>query len=173
MVNPTKQTLCRRKILFGNTGGWWHLNWRGLAGGNGRSGFGGMVSKTSNVSDRYYEPSSPQQPPLSLAMTQNKRSGMLSQNRFWISGYNSSYYNKYWSKWVQVSTNFSYDILRAASSSKYSHNAVSTLVTQGQLLQVSCGRRWLSHGRSHRPRHHGASAWTTHGTHTIGTLIPI
>ena len=32
-----------------NTGGWWHLNWRGLARGNGWSGIGGMVPNTLNT----------------------------------------------------------------------------------------------------------------------------
>jgi hypothetical protein len=56
------------------TGGWWHLNWGGRACGNGWCQIGGMSSNTSNThglmpfhclrSSHYYEPSSPQQPPL-------------------------------------------------------------------------------------------------------------
>jgi hypothetical protein len=56
------------------TGGWWRLNWGGRACGNGWCQIGGMSSNTSNThglmpfhclrSSHYYEPSSPQQPPL-------------------------------------------------------------------------------------------------------------
>ena len=61
-----------------STGGWWHLNWGGRACGNGWSEVSGMVFNTSSTwfdavpfaafhlhrSRHYYEPSSPQQPPL-------------------------------------------------------------------------------------------------------------
>ena len=51
------------------TGGWWHLNWGEQACGNGWSGISGIVSNTLMPfhllrSKHYYEPSSPQQPPV-------------------------------------------------------------------------------------------------------------
>ena len=66
--------------LYISQGGRWHLNWGGRARGNDWSGISGMVSNTSSTlvsmvsrylmpfhslrSGRYYEPSSPHQPPL-------------------------------------------------------------------------------------------------------------
>ena len=57
------------------TGGWWHLNWGGQARSNDWSGISGMVSNTPNTwppgvwchsrrSGHYYEPFSPQHPPV-------------------------------------------------------------------------------------------------------------
>jgi hypothetical protein len=64
-------------LYFKTIGGWWYHTWGGLAHSNDCSSMSGMVSNTSNTwfpcvlmpfhflrCRRYYEPSSPQQPPL-------------------------------------------------------------------------------------------------------------
>lgn len=40
----------------------------------------------------------------------------------------------------------------------YLHNPIPTLVADGQLLQVSCGRRWFGRGGFYCPGHNGTSA---------------